>query len=380
VRQKATHGQTRTYNSRLVLRTVYDQSPISRAEVARATGLTRTSVSDLVGELLESGLVEEGERGPSTGGKAPILLRFISGAQLVVGVDVAETELRGALVDLRGDIRLTRSLPIDANDADATLHRLQELVGQLIADSDRPILGVGIATPGLIDSRSGVVRTSVHLDWRDLPLGALVSERHRLPVHVANDSQAAALAEYTFGGYADSPNLVAVKVGRGIGAGVILDGHLFVGDGAGAGEIGHTTVADNRLACQCGRTGCLETVAGTRAILGASGAADLTELRRRLDAGDGRAVRVVEEAGRALGRVLGGMIGALDVERIALLGPAAELGDRWLEVVRTEAVASALPLLSDRTQVTLGVLSPDIVVLGASALLLTRELGLALAR
>ena len=380
MRQKATHSQTRTYNSRLVLRTVYDQSPISRAEVARATGLTRTSVSDLVGELLESGLVEEGERGPSTGGKAPILLRFISDARFVVGVDVAETELRGALVDLRGDIQLSRSLPVDASDGAATLDRLQELVGRLVAESSKPLLGIGIATPGLIDSRTGVVRTSVHLDWRDLPLGALIAERHDLPVHVANDSQAAALAEYTFGGYADSPNLVAVKVGRGIGAGVILDGHLFLGDGAGAGEIGHTTVADNNLACQCGRRGCLETIAGTRAILAAAGASDLAALRRQIDAGEKRATRAVGDAGRALGRVLGGMIGALDVERIALLGPATELGPLWLEAVRGEAVASALPLLSNRTRVALGVLSPDIVVLGASALLLTRELGLALAR
>src|SRR5262245_21975050 len=153
MRQKATHSQTRAYNSRLVLRTVYQQSPIRRAEVARATGLTGTSVSDLVSELLDSGLVEEGERGPSTGGKAPILLRFISDARFVVGIDVAETELRGGLVDLRGDIQLSRSLPI-ATDGAATLDRLQELVGQLVAASEKPLLAIGIATPGLIDSRT----------------------------------------------------------------------------------------------------------------------------------------------------------------------------------------------------------------------------------
>src|SRR6476659_1212635 len=174
--RKATHRQTRSYNSRLVLRTIYDQGPISRAEIARLTSLTRTSVSDLVAELLEQALVEETGRGPSTGGKAPILVRFVADSRLVVAVDIAETELRGAVVDLRGEILRRATCDTTGMDGTRTLEALHDLLDRLIATAAKPLVGIGIATPGLIDPDGSIVRRSVHLDWRDLPLGRQLQE------------------------------------------------------------------------------------------------------------------------------------------------------------------------------------------------------------
>ena len=396
---KATHAQTRSYNGRLVLRTIYDRGLISRAEIARLTTLTRTSVSDVVGELLESGLVEEVGRGPSTGGKAPILLRVVSDARLVVGVEVAETEIRGALVDLRGGVHGRRTIPIESGDGERTLRHVFEMVADLIAEADRPLLGIGIATPGLVDLETGTVRWSVHLEWRDLELRRLLRERFDLPAGVANDSHAAALAEYTFGGYEPGANPVVIKVGRGIGAGIILDGRLFVGDGSGAGEIGHTTVGEGDIECRCGRYGCLETFASSRALLiragrmaAAAGDSALTAhvddphgitlrvLADALGAGDPLAGRLVADAGRALGAAVANVVGVLDVERVVLVGSLPELGEPWLSAVRDEVEHRAFPLLVQPTVVRVGIIDPDLGILGASALLLASELGLSLVR
>ena len=392
---KATHAQTRQHNHRLVLRTVYDFGPISRAEVARSTGLTRTTVSDVVVDLLDEGMVEEVGRGPSTGGKAPILLGIVDDARLVIGLDLGENAFAGALVNLRGEIRTVVELPVDGRDGDEALALVFRLVDELIAGAKSRPLGIGVGTPGLVDSRTGTIRWAVNLDWQDLPLGGLLAERYDLPANVVNDSQAAALAEYTFG--ADGrrrPNLVTIKVGRGIGAGLVLNGSLFQGDGFGAGEIGHVAVVDDGAACRCGRFGCLETVASSRAItaravelaeelatpLPSTGEPDIDDIIAAFAAGNPAARTAAFEAARFLGRAVAGLIGALNVGRIVLDGPVTAFGDEWLAAVADEARRRALGLLAADTELEFGRLAPNVVVRGASALLINRELGLSLTR
>jgi N-acetylglucosamine repressor len=398
--QKATHGQTRTYNSRLVLRTIYDHAPISRADVARTTGLTRTSVSDLVAELLELGIALEIGRGPSSGGKAPILLTVADDSRHLIGVDLGESQFSAAIVNLRGEIRRSVSLSRDGSDGDQAVELVFRLIEQLVGDHDGPLVGIGIGTPGIIDTATGTVRWAVNLNWRDLNLGQLVRDRFEVPVYVANDSQAAALAEYIFGTDRQAANMVVIKVGLGIGAGLILNGELFLGDGFGAGEIGHTTVVPGGELCRCGRRGCLETVASARAILerataGAladpasalgramsqNGRLTIEDIAEAVEGGDDPARAVVNEAGRSLGRSIASLIGALDVHRIALIGAASGLGDPWLDAIRDEARAGALSLIARPTAIELGQVDPArAVLLGASAVLLTRELGLMPAR
>ena len=382
---KATHQQTRVHNERLVVRTLYDLGPISRADVSRLTGLTRTTVSDVVATLLDDGVVREIGRGASTGGKAPILLEVDEDARLVVGLDLGEEQFAGSLVNLRGDIRRTVELPVAGRDGDDAVQLVFDLLDDLLDGVTAPLLGIGIGTPGLVDSQTGTIRRAVNLDWRDLPLGAIVGERYGVPVNVANDSQAAALAEYTYAGGDRVPNLIAIRVGRGVGAGLILRGALFQGDGSGAGEIGHVVVADDGEVCRCGRTGCLETVAGMRAIERDATAAagrpiELAELRRSLDAGEPWAVSIVDDAAAALGRAIAGLTGALDIQRVVLLGPVTDLGERWLATVRREAAARALAPLADEVEIGIGAPTTNVVVRGASALLVARELGLSLVR
>ncbi len=383
--EKATHQQTRTFNQRLLLRALHDHSPLSRADLARLTGLTRTSVGDLVGSLIDDGLIEEAGRGRSSGGKSPILLRVAPDGRHLIGLDLGEAQFSGAVVNLRGDILRSIDLPLEGRNGEAAVELVYLLVDALRADDRSPLLGIGIGAPGVIDTSSGTVRWSVNLDWADLRLGPLVESRYGVPVVVANDSHAAALAELTFFRRPRPNNLIVIKVGRGVGAGIIVNGQLFQGDGYGAGEFGHVSLGHDGAPCRCGREGCLETRTSVPALVDAAGAVEPTvtdeiSLVNAFRAGVASVCRIVLDAARELGLAIGWLIGVLNVRHILLVGPVAAFGDDWLGEVRRSARSSVLALLAIDTQIEFGHVQDDVVVLGASALLMEQQLGLGLVR
>src|SRR6187551_1043040 len=146
--EKATHQQTRTFNQQLLLRALHDHSPRSRADLARLTGLTRTSVSDLVGALIEDGLIEEVGRGQSSGGKSPILLRVAPDGRHLIGLDLGDSEFSGAVVNLRGEILRSIHLPLEGRNGEAAVDLVYQLVDALRTDDRSPLLGIGIGAPG----------------------------------------------------------------------------------------------------------------------------------------------------------------------------------------------------------------------------------------
>ena len=383
--EKATHQQTRTFNQQLVLRALHDHSPLSRADLARLTGLTRTSVSGLVGSLIDDKLIEEIGRGQSSGGKSPILLRVAPDGRHLIGLDLGDEQFSGAVVNLSGDILRSLHLPLEGRNGDAALELVFELVDALRADDLSPLLGIGIGAPGVIDTLSGTVRWSVNLDWAELRLGPLVESRYGVPVVVANDSHAAALAELTFHRRPRPNNLIVIKVGRGIGAGIIVNGQLFQGDGYGAGEFGHVSPGHVGAPCRCGRQGCLETVTSMRALVDAARAVEPTitdeaGLVAAYRAGVDGVRRIVLDAARELGLAIGWLIGVLNVHHVLLVGPVAAFGQDWLGEVQGSARSSVLALLARDTQIEFGHVHDDVVVLGASALLMEQQLGLGLVR
>ena len=383
--EKATHQQTRTFNQQLVLRALHDNSPLSRADLARLTGLTRTSVGDLVGALIDDGLIEEVGRGQSSGGKSPILLRVAPDGRHLIGLDLGEAQFSGAVVNLRGEILRSIHVPLEGRNGDATVELVFQLVDALRADVRSPLLGIGVGAPGIIDTSTGTIRWSVNLNWTELCLGPLLEQRFGVPVVVANDSHAAALAELTFFRHPRPNNLIVIKVGRGVGAGIILNGQLFQGDGYGAGEFGHVSMGSADAPCRCGREGCLETMTSMRALVDAAGAVepsitDESGLVAAFLAGVTGIRRIVLDAARELGVAVGWLIGVLNVRHVLLVGPVAEFGEDWLGEVQRSARSSVLALLARDTQIEFGHVHDDVVVLGASALLIEQQLGLGLVR
>lgn len=393
--QKATRQHTKTHNSLLVLRAIYDCGEISRADLARLTGLTRATISDVVADLMRKGLVEEVGSGPATVGRTPILLSIVADARQLIGIDIANSELRGALVNLRGEIQHQVILPLQDRDGDAVLALVYTALDELVGQAARPLLGIGIGTPGLIDSAGGIVRRAVNLGWHDLPLRDHLQARYSLPVYVANDSHLAALAEYTFGPGNHAEHIVVLKVGRGIGAGIVLNGQLFPGEAGAAGEIGHMVVAEHGERCRCGNTGCLETVASSRAIVARAQALAHADPRSSLhrfaarpeditldtvlcafQAGDPAIEQIALEAGRYLGIAVAQITGILNIRRILIAGRVASFGPILLDGIRQALDTRSLSLIARETELAISELGPDIVILGASALLLTSELGL----
>jgi len=384
--KKATHQQTKQLNRDLVLKLIFDHETISRAEVARLTKLTRATVSEIVTGLMDEGLVEEIGYGESIGGKAPILLSLVADSRNLIGLNLAKDKFVGAVVNLRGQIKEMVEFPVNERDGVQALQLVYQMLDQLTAKGWKPLVGIGIGTPGLVNTREGVVVNAVNLDWQDLPLAQLLEARYRLPVSILNDSQATAIGEFVYG--QDHPadsNLIVITVKHGIGAGILIHGRLFQGDGGGAGEIGHVVVQEEGALCRCGNRGCLETIASAHAVvrrvqalageypqssLAKNPAAGLAEIEAAWRAGDALAQRVMSDAAHYLGGAIAALVGVLNIQKIALTGDLACFGAPWLDQVRAAAARVALTRLAQQTSLEFGLLDIQACVLGASAFML----------
>jgi N-acetylglucosamine repressor len=205
----------------------------------------------------------------------------------------------------------------------------------------------------------------------------LLQERYRLPVSVMNDSQATAIGEFVYGDHQSDSNLVVVNLMHGIGAGILINGRLFQGDGGGAGEIGHVLVQENGLLCRCGRHGCLETVASSRAVLqdlqnvsNSPEISTLDEVEVKFYDGDPLANEIVLKAGHYLGTSIGSLIGTLNIKKVVLTGDMTRFGPAWLNAVSQSMSQAALGRMVQQTQLDLGKLDYRACILGSSAHLL----------
>ena len=385
--KKATRQQTKIHNRNLVLRTIINTESISRAEIARITSLTKTTVSDIVTDLLAEKLVAEIGMGESLVGKSPILLSLLPYSRCLVGLDLAQNQFHGAIVNLRGQIQKKVSLPVNDRDGGEALALVFEILDRLIHDSDLPLVSIGVGTPGLVNAQDGVVVNAVNLDWHDFPLAQLLKDRYHLPVFILNDSQAAAIGEYTYGRlHSSESSLVVIHAHHGIGSGIVINGHLFQGDGGGAGEIGHVVVVpEGGLPCRCGNRGCLETVASAQAIirrysaltqkpssdlrLDAAPKISLDEIKRAYALGDPRALEVVSESARYMGLAISSLVGILNIHKIVLSGDMTAFGKPWLAGIIETMRHTALSRSVQDTQVEFGLLGEDAVVLGSTAIM-----------
>jgi predicted NBD/HSP70 family sugar kinase len=358
-------------------------SPISRADVVRTTGLTAATVSAIVAELEDQGLVIELGTGPSAGGKPPTLYGLNAGARSIITVDLSDGGRAGSVLDLKGTSAYRTARSHDSLQGQAGVDQLMEMVDELLARTPAPPLGIGIGTPGVIDDTGSVVEASF-FDWHDVPLGTLLAERYALPVHVINNSRAAALAEYSFGDH-DAENLLVVKIGNGVGAGVVLDGRIHGGEDSAAGEIGHVVVDPNGAQCFCGNVGCLETMAAAPRLLRRFAQfIDIgeTSLQEGMEAagqaavdGVGGILEIIDEAARNLGRVLSTTVAILDIHKIVITGVVSQLGDSFLDRLRNEIDCAVLPTLASKLELCYGHTGDRAVRMGAAALVANQELG-----
>ncbi|MGN6302873.1 MAG: ROK family protein [Angustibacter sp.] len=360
-RTKALPEHARQHNRSLVLQSLFHSGPSSRADLARETGLTRVTVSDLVASLIDDGLVSELGAKPGTRvGKPATLVGLRHDAHQVLAVDVSDADcFHGAVLDLAGTVLERRKLAVGGRTGTAAVELVEQLCRELVEAASRPLLGVGVATPGLVDA-DGVVLQAPNLGWSALPLAQLLDDALDLPVHVANDANTAALGEYTFGA-AGEHGLMLIRVGKGVGAGLLLDGALLAGQHLAAGESGHLVVDEGGDPCACGRRGCLETVLAVPA------------LRRRAEGASRDAA--LRSAGEALGVTLAPVVSALDLREVVLSGPADLLGGPLLDAALSVLRRRCMPVVGEDVELRLPAVGSDVVLAGAAVLVLSAQLG-----
>jgi predicted NBD/HSP70 family sugar kinase len=374
----------RSRNRLRVLETVQQRGAISRVDITRATGLSRTTVSSLVAELLSDGVLSElTERAeplvPSPGGGRPAtLLGLNPDGGGVLGVHLGHDGVRVVLADLSGAVLGERQREIDVDHLPAdSLAYVADAALELVAASGQAtdrIIGMGVAVSAPVQLVSRTLRTpSMLRDWTDTDIAAQLRERVGVPVHVGNDANLGAMAEWTFGVGRGADDLIYLMLSDGVGAGLVLGGRPYEGAAGAAGELGHVTVVDGGYVCRCGNRGCLETVVGTHALVGAvshsrgpdTTLADVVELAV---AGDPGCRRVVVDAGRTIGRALSGICAMLDPKLVIVGGKIAAVGAPLLEGVREVLSRRLPPAISQGVVVTAGRLGDRAEVLGAVAL------------
>ncbi len=367
---KALPEHARAHNRSLVLGYLFHVGPSSRADIARSTGLTRVTVSGLVGDLINEGLVEElGVRAEGKVGKPATLVGMRTESFQIVTVDLApEDRMRGAVLTLVGDIVARRDVERAGAVGDAAVEQLEQLCRDLLAAADRPVIGIGIASPGVID-QSGRVIAAPNYEWVERPLASDLTRRLGVPVQIANDANTRALGEFTYGAASGSGTLV-ITTGQGVGAGVVVDGALLAGRHNAAGEIGHVTVVDDDtlgevpLPCACGRKGCLETVMSVPA------------LRRRIDGLTPEdADAALASVGRLFGTGLAPVVSTLDLDEVLLSGPPELLDGAFIEAAISTVRARTMPVAGHELSVRMGSLDEDGVLAGAAVLVLSAQLG-----
>src|ERR1700754_4336739 len=378
----------RRLNRLRVIHALRDEGQISRAEIARRTGLSRSTVSSLVADLQADGLVverpEPGSAHGAQGGRPPILLSFDASAGAAVGVDFGHSHLRVAVSDLASTILSERTRPLDTDhDAYAGLDMAAELVVETLADAGvarETVIGAGMGLPGPIYQNPpahGTVGSSAILPgWIGMTAASELQKRLSIPVMVDNDANLGALAEAAFGAGRDAGDLIYLKVSSGIGAGLTLNGRLYRGSAGLAGEIGHVLVNPDGIVCRCGNRGCLETVAATGALvdlLRRSHGEGLTveAMLEPARAGHAGCQRVIHDPARALGQVAASLLNVLNPEMVVVGGHLAAAGDLLLDGMRESVARAALPETSRRARLVAGVLGERAHVLGALALVVS---------
>ena len=394
--EKATREQTKRHNNRLVLKTVYDRDMSSRAELARITNLTATTVSATIAELITDGLVEEIGSVSTERGKPPTLIRLVKDARQVIALDISRNIFRGAILNLRGEVLRQKDITINGDTGDYALAAVYQLIDALRTGISSPLLGIGIGAPGIIDYTNGIIRQAVNLGWSNLPLVEKLAKHYDLAVHIVNDNQAVLLAEFIFGQHKNCADLIVIRVGHGIGAGIMLNGQLL--HGYGTGEIGHVVVVDGGEQCSCGNFGCLETVASNRAIVKRARAlayrhqnSQLNQLALTPEAitietviqafskGDPLLTPIIADVGHYLGIAIAHLVGVVGTPPILLCGRVAHFGQFLLDLIEQEVCKRSLTGRLNKPKIDVVSLKSnisDIVILGAAASLLTHELGL----
>ena len=379
---EGTLGWLKDRNRERVLGALRERGRISQADIARMTGLSRTTVHTFVAELKDSGMVHEVEASvPDVrGGRPAVLLVLRDSSLAVVGIDFGHSHVQVAVADLVHNLLAERRCDLDVNyHAAEALDTATRMVDEVLIEAHverKSVIGAGIGIPGPVDRARGTVgSTTILPGWTGLRIETEMQERLGIPVEIENDANLGALAEMSWGAGRECANFAYIKVATGIGAGLVIDGRLLRGASGTAGEIGHTTLDESGALCYCGNRGCLETVASGPAIIQLVGLVDgevpsQSRIVELAIAGDVRCRRAISDAGHEIGVAVAGLCTLINPERVIVGGLLSRTGEVLLQPIRESMRRHAVQAAADIIDVVPAVFVERAELLGSLALAL----------
>jgi len=378
-------------NRQAIMLQMRQQGLVSRTQLAHATQLSKATVSRILDEMLAEGLVEEVRTTTGGVGRPHILLKLAVRARYAVGIELTAALARVTLTDMNARPLKQRIQPFFDQDVDQTVTELATGVKALCRDlPPSQLVGVGVAVPGRVDVSKGIVSLEYLAGWQDIPLAGRLSECIGLPVLVVNQAHAAAWGEKWYGAGHSVSDLLYLRLGTTVEAGLIINDRLHFGKTLAAGAIGHMTLDPQGALCTCGNHGCLNTIAGTPALLakvrgllkekqtslllgmveGNPDMLTLDQLMQAVGAGDGLAVQAINEVGRAVGVIVASLFNLLNLEKVIIGGPMSLAGNALLLPIQDEVYRRALPSSMVFGRIELTRLGADAASIGAASMLL----------
>ncbi len=380
-------------NTSLVLNTIREDGPISRADIARKTKLTPATITNITSELIKYNLILEAERGLSSGGRKPVMLRINSNGYYVIGIYIGSKNVDIIIADLNADIIYSNSIENDSTmSGEEVLAKIISKVKQwLQGHTDKKILGIGVGVHGLVKSQEGILVYAPNLGWENLPIKNKLEQALKLPVFIDNDVRTMTLGESWFGLAREVSNFIFVYIGYGIGGSIVIDNQLYRGMAEGAGEIGHTTIEANGPKCSCGNYGCLQSLASEQAML--------SSIKKRIAEGresiickwidndicrispgiivkaalqnDELALEVIKEKSKYLGIGIANLINTFNPSLVIINGRVSQLDRVVLDCIQEEVKKRSLKHMQHSTSITFSRLNEEAVLKGAVALVLS---------
>ncbi|SEO17848.1 ROK family protein (putative glucokinase) [Amphibacillus marinus] len=387
--QRGSFKGMKSLNKSIILTKILNEGPISRAQIAKDTQLTPPTVGSLVKELIDQRIVKESTQGTSKGGRKPTMLVIDQQAYYMIGIDAGPSQIDLILTDLSGKIIANAQhqllLPItDKQFLTQLIHVTEAMVTDHVKYSDH-IIGIGVAMHGVVDANEGESLYAPNLNLRDMPIAEALSNHFSYMVKVENDARALALAETWFGQGKGYDRLVAVNIGTGVGAGVVIEGDLYHGETFIAGEIGHMTIDLNGARCSCGNYGCWQTVISGPSIATRTkqfikegmdtSLTDLTDVTafdvfEAAEAGDTFAQKILTETGYYIGVGLTNLIHTINPSQIILNGGVMKANTYLMPIIKETIAERVLTRAAKDTLVTVSELGDHATALGAVALIL----------
>ncbi|WP_154605083.1 ROK family transcriptional regulator [Arthrobacter sp. AQ5-05] len=368
-------------NQRRLTEQLLKGGPATQADLARSTGLSTATVSNIVKSMAAADLVTLTP--VTSSGRRAMSVRYNGDGAIAAGIDFGRTHVRVVLANTGYHVVAEKEIPLPMGHRAAEgIAAAADLLEKLMAEatvSRAQLIGAGAGIPGPIDNRNGkVIRGAILPEWVGINLHRELEDALKMPVFVDNDANLGALAQLTWGDQGGVRNLVFVKIGSGIGAGIVLNGELFHGSFGVTGEIGHVTIDEHGTICRCGNRGCLETVSSTAVMVeqlsrGRKVPISTADILSQAAAGDPATLRIIDDAGTAVGRALANVANLISPSVIVIGGPLAELGEVLLSPIRRGLRRHAVPVIGDSITLAVSPLRSRAEALGAAALVFQND-------